>query len=134
MADELLSIGIDIGTSTTQVIFSRLSIENTSGYFSVPQIRIVDKQVIYKGEVYSTPLKTRTMIDADAVAILVEGEFKRAGTPFRLCRGFRGLHGRTGSGIHHCGKGQRGPAVFGGPLLCGCQHRYRRGDFQSGSL
>lgn len=79
MADELLSIGIDIGTSTTQVIFSRLSIENTSGYFSVPQIRIVDKQVIYKGEVYSTPLKTRTMIDADAVAILVEGEFKRAG-------------------------------------------------------
>ena len=49
MADELLSIGIDIGTSTTQVIFSRLSIENTSGYFSVPQIRIVDKQVIYKG-------------------------------------------------------------------------------------
>ncbi len=34
MADELLSIGIDIGTSTTQVIFSRLSIENTSGYFS----------------------------------------------------------------------------------------------------
>ena len=156
MADELLSIGIDIGTSTTQVIFSRLSIENTSGYFSVPQIRIVDKQVIYKGEVYSTPLKTRTMIDADAVAILVEGEFKRAGFTPRdtrtgaviitgetarkdnaalvLCRGFRGLHGRTGSGIHHCGKGQRGPAVFGGPLLCGCQHRYRRGDFQSGSL
>ena len=79
MADELLSIGIDIGTSTTQVIFSRLSIENTSGYFSVPQIRIVDKQVIYKGEVHSTPLKTRTMIDADAVALLVEGEFKRAG-------------------------------------------------------
>ena len=29
MADELLSIGIDRGTSTTQVIFSRLSIENT---------------------------------------------------------------------------------------------------------
>lgn len=79
MADELLSIGIDIGTSTTQVIFSRLSVENTSGYFSVPQVSIVDKQVIYKGAVHTTPLKTRTMIDADAVAGLVEEEFKRAG-------------------------------------------------------
>ena len=75
----MLSIGIDIGTSTTQVIFSRLSIENTSGYFSVPHVSIVDKQVIYKGQVHTTPLKSADMIDADAVAGLVSGEFDRAG-------------------------------------------------------
>lgn len=79
MADEILSIGIDIGTSTTQVIFSRLSIENTSGYFSVPHVSIVDKQVIYKGRVHTTPLRSADLIDADAVARLVAEEFDRAG-------------------------------------------------------
>jgi len=29
--DKIISVGIDIGTSTTQVIFSRFTIENTSG-------------------------------------------------------------------------------------------------------
>ncbi len=30
--EELISVGIDIGTTTTQVIFSRFSIENTGSY------------------------------------------------------------------------------------------------------
>lgn len=79
MVDDLLSVGIDIGTSTTQVIFSRLFVENTSGYFSVPKVSIVDKQVIYKGRVYETPLKTMSMIDADAVREIVAVEFAAAG-------------------------------------------------------
>ena len=53
---EILSVGIDIGTSTTQVIFSRLRMENTSGYFSVPKVSIVEKEVVYKSRVYTTPL------------------------------------------------------------------------------
>ena len=32
---QMLSVGIDIGTSTSQVIFSRLTVENTAGYFCV---------------------------------------------------------------------------------------------------
>ena len=78
MAD-ILSVGIDIGTSTTQVIFSRLQMENTSGYFSVPKVSIVDKEVIYKSRVYTTPLLSPVLIDGDGVQRIVQAEFAAAG-------------------------------------------------------
>ena len=39
MADTLLSVGIDVGTTTTQLIVSRLTVENKASAFSVPRIR-----------------------------------------------------------------------------------------------
>ena len=74
----ILSVGIDIGTSTTQVIFSRISMDNTAGYFSVPHISIVDKQVVYKSDIHLTPLKTQTLIDGEAVREIVAGEYSKA--------------------------------------------------------
>lgn len=75
----ILSVGIDIGTSTTQLVFSRLVMENTAGYFTVPRVAIVEKNVVYRSEIYTTPLKTRTLLDGDAVRELVAAEFARAG-------------------------------------------------------
>ncbi|MEA4933326.1 MAG: ethanolamine ammonia-lyase reactivating factor EutA [Lawsonibacter sp.] len=75
----ILSVGIDIGTSTTQVIFSRIAMENTSGYFSVPKVSIVEKEVVYKSKVYLTPLKTPVLIDGAAVRDLVDQEYQLAG-------------------------------------------------------
>jgi len=75
----ILSVGVDIGTSTTQVIFSRIDMENTGGYFSVPRVSIVDKQVIFKSPVYLTPLKTPILIDVAAVRELVAGAYRDAG-------------------------------------------------------
>ena len=76
---EILSVGIDIGTSTTQVIFSRLSMENTSGFFTVPKISIVGKDIIYKGDIHRTPLRTESLIDGEAVRDIVASEFQNAG-------------------------------------------------------
>ena len=78
MAD-ILSVGIDIGTSTTQVVFSRLLLENTGGYFSVPRVSIVDKQILYKSRVHLTPLTGESRIDADRVRELVAAEYRKAG-------------------------------------------------------
>ncbi|MFA5228957.1 MAG: ethanolamine ammonia-lyase reactivating factor EutA, partial [Candidatus Paceibacterota bacterium] len=50
------SVGIDIGTTTTNVIFSQLTVENRASNFTVPRISIVDKQVVYKSDIYFTPL------------------------------------------------------------------------------
>ncbi len=75
----ILSVGIDIGTSTTQVVFSRLVMENTASYFAIPSVSIVDKQVVYKSEIYLTPLKTQSLIDGDAVREIVAKEFTKAG-------------------------------------------------------
>ena len=36
MHEVILSVGIDIGTSTTQLIFSRLTIENQASSYTVP--------------------------------------------------------------------------------------------------
>ena len=81
MADKtaILSVGIDVGTSTTQVVFSKLQMDNAGGYFSVPRVAIVDKEVVYKSEVYMTPLKTDVMIDTDALRNIVAAEFRKAG-------------------------------------------------------
>lgn len=78
MAD-ILSVGIDLGTSTTQMVFSRITMENTTGYFSVPRISIVDKEVIYKSPIHLTPLVSPTLIDGEAVRDIVAAEFHRAG-------------------------------------------------------
>ena len=78
MAD-ILSVGIDIGTSTTQLVFSRLKMENTTGYFSVPRVSIVAKELVYRSEIYLTPLRTATLIDADGVRKIAEMEYRKAG-------------------------------------------------------
>ena len=76
---KMLSVGIDIGTSTSQVIFSNLTIENTAGYFSVPSVEIVGKEIIYKSPVYRTPLLHRSLIDGAALKKIQEKEYEAAG-------------------------------------------------------
>lgn len=78
MKEELLSVGIDIGTSTTQLIFSKLTVENTASNFSVPRISIVDKEIIYKSHVYFTPLISATEINGEEIKAIVESEYKKA--------------------------------------------------------
>ena len=78
MREELLSVGIDIGTSTTQLIFSKLIVENTASNFSVPRISIVDKDIIYKSEVYFTPLVSNNEINGQQIKEIVEKEYKKA--------------------------------------------------------
>ena len=78
MHEVILSVGIDIGTSTTQLLFSRLTNENRATSYTVPRIDIVDKEVIYRSNIYFTPLKSATEIDAEAVKKIVRDEYKAA--------------------------------------------------------
>ena len=75
----MLSVGVDIGTSTSQLIFSRLYLENQAGYFSVPSVSIVEKEVIYQSPVYETPLLNEVLIDGDELAAILEKEYRSAG-------------------------------------------------------
>lgn len=78
MREELLSVGIDIGTSTTQLIFSKLVVENTASSFSVPRISIIDKEIIYKSDVYFTPLISNNEINGNEIKSIVDNEYKKA--------------------------------------------------------
>ncbi|MEG0764458.1 MAG: ethanolamine ammonia-lyase reactivating factor EutA [Pseudoflavonifractor sp.] len=96
MHEVILSVGIDIGTSTTQLIFSRLTIENRASSYTVPQIDIVNKEVIYRSKIYFTPLKSTTEIDAEAVKEIVRSEYRAAGmTPAEMRTGAVIITGET---------------------------------------
>ena len=75
----ILSVGIDVGTSTTQVVFSRLTMDDAGGFFSVPRVSIVDKEVVYKSEVYLTPLDSDVWINTQALRTIVADEYRKAG-------------------------------------------------------
>lgn len=79
MQETILSVGIDIGTSTTQLIFSRLTIENLASNYTVPRISIVDKEVFYRSDIYFTPLRSQTEIDAAKVKEIIRSEYQKAG-------------------------------------------------------
>lgn len=81
MRETILSVGIDIGTSTTQLIFSRLTIENLASSYTVPKISIVEKEVIYRSKIYFTPLSSTTEIDADEIKEIVRLEYEKAAIP-----------------------------------------------------
>lgn len=78
-AEKLLSVGIDIGTSTTSLIFSHLTIENRAGYFSVPSVEITGKELIYLSPVYRTPLLDESLIDGKELCRIIEKEYRVAG-------------------------------------------------------
>jgi ethanolamine utilization protein EutA len=81
MADSraLLSVGVDVGTTTTQVIFSRLNLQDVSRAGQIPRINITDRKVIYQSPIVFTPLKDTETIDADRLNQIVRNEYVNAG-------------------------------------------------------
>lgn len=79
MADGLLSVGIDVGTTTTQLIVSRLAVENRASAFTVPEMVIRQRQVTYRSPVYFTPLLGQDRVDGDGIREIVAAEYDMAG-------------------------------------------------------
>ncbi|VFB17413.1 reactivating factor for ethanolamine ammonia lyase [Urinicoccus massiliensis] len=78
MKETLLSVGIDVGTSTTQLIFSNIYVENVSSMARVPEFRIVGKDIIYKSNIHRTPLTSATVINEDALTRMIQAEYENA--------------------------------------------------------
>ena len=79
MADTLLSVGIDVGTTTTQLIVSRLTVENKASAFSVPEMEISDRQVVYQSPIHFTPLLGENLVDGEKIRDLIAREYEKAG-------------------------------------------------------
>ena len=91
MNQEILSVGIDIGTSTTQLVLSRLTLLNRANSFSVPRIEIAQKEVIYRSAIHFTPLRDERTIDGQGVRQIVTQEYSKSG--------YRKEHIQTGAVI-----------------------------------
>jgi ethanolamine utilization protein EutA len=74
----LTSVGIDIGSSTTHTIFSRLILRREGAGLSAKFV-VTNRDVLYKSDIMLTPYITGTMIDTDTVKSFIENTYKEAG-------------------------------------------------------
>jgi len=77
---ELLSVGIDIGSSTSHIVFSKLTL-NRERSFTNPSNRfmLVDREVLYESEIIFTPLLDRYTIDVESIVEFCKEEYQKAG-------------------------------------------------------
>ena len=76
---KLISVGLDVGTTTTQLILSELTVENRGNAFSVPQMVIGQREIRYQSPVIFTPLISGELVDGQGIAHWVEQQYLAAG-------------------------------------------------------
>ena len=79
MAEILRSVGLDVGTTSTQMILSELLIENRASAFSVPDMEIVQRKILYKSPIHFTPLLQGDLVDSEGIRAIVTEEYQKAG-------------------------------------------------------
>ncbi len=89
----MISVGIDIGTTTTQIIFSRLEMQ---GGIGLQRATIAATEILHRSRVSFTPLTGAEAIDADGVVALLRREYRQAGfTPADIELGAAIVTGET---------------------------------------
>ena len=72
-------MGLDVGTTSTQMIVSRLRIENRASVFAVPDLVIASREILYESPVHFTPLRSEALVDGEALRTLLLEEYRHAG-------------------------------------------------------
>jgi ethanolamine utilization protein EutA len=93
----ILSVGIDVGSSTSHLIFSKLTLKRESSFFNMSnRFILVNREIIYEGNIIFTPLLDRFTIDIEAVIEFCQDEYKKAGmTPDMINTGAVIVTGET---------------------------------------
>ena len=93
---QLLSVGLDVGTTSTQMILSKLTAENRASSFAVPKMEITEREILYRSPVHFTPLSSHNRVDGVALRALIEKEYASAGiTPADVDTGAVIITGET---------------------------------------
>ncbi len=74
----LSSVGIDIGSSTTHTIFSRIILRREGAGLSAKFV-VANREVLYRSPIMLTPYRTGTMIDTDRVKQFIDSSYEEAG-------------------------------------------------------
>src|SRR5579864_2176324 len=70
----LTSVGVDIGSSTSHLLFSRLELERRDNRYVT-----VQRDVIYESDILLTPYRDTTTIDEGELGAFVERQYRAAG-------------------------------------------------------
>lgn len=76
---ELRSVGIDVGTTTTQVIFSRLVLVNRASLSQVPHYEFASREVTYVSPVIFTPIDFEGRLREDELLDFILSQYRAAG-------------------------------------------------------
>ncbi len=69
----LVSVGVDIGSSTSHLVFSRLRMEQRDDRYVV-----AERQVIYDSDIFLTPYTDQQTIDSDRLGDYIAGQYRSA--------------------------------------------------------
>jgi len=75
---EILSVGVDVGSSTSHLVFSNILLKRDELSDS-RRFKIQERNVIYEGRIINTPLLDNDRIDIDKLTDFLKAEYKRAG-------------------------------------------------------
>jgi ethanolamine utilization protein EutA len=70
----LTSVGIDIGSSTSHLVFSRLTLERLDNRYVVAK-----REVVHESEILLTPYSDDTTIDARSLGAFIDGQYQLSG-------------------------------------------------------
>lgn len=73
----LTSVGVDIGSATSHLMFSRLVMRRRSDEMS-SEFEVVHRKVLYRSPILLTPYSDPDTIDTDALAAFVKGSYREA--------------------------------------------------------
>ena len=76
---QLLSVGIDIGTTTTQVIFSRLELVNRAAVSQVPRYEFIKREISWQSPVFFTPVDKQGGLKEAELKALILAQYQAAG-------------------------------------------------------
>ena len=75
---EILSVGVDVGSSTSHLVFSRLLLKRDEHSVS-RRFNIEQRNVLYEGRIVNTPLLDDDTLDIEKLTGFFKEEYKRAG-------------------------------------------------------
>ena len=74
---EILSVGVDVGSSTSHLVFSNLVLQRDEQSAS-RRFRIQERNIVYEGRIINTPLLDDDTIDIDKLTDFLKEEYRRA--------------------------------------------------------
>lgn len=73
----ITSVGIDVGTSTTHLVLSKLHLVKQLSRSS-KKFEVINRDILYKGDIFITPLIDRETIDLEKLMVILNNELKKA--------------------------------------------------------
>ncbi|MHA1611583.1 MAG: ethanolamine ammonia-lyase reactivating factor EutA [Promethearchaeota archaeon] len=76
---KVLSVGIDIGSSTSHLIFSRLTLKREFSFLNkTNRFKLVNREIVYEGDIIFTPLLDDRNIDTEKLIDFFRKEYEKA--------------------------------------------------------